>query len=173
MRATQTIRRWHRSILTALVVAALTLSTTLGARAERTAGRVVRVIDGDTIVVLVGHTQVKVRMACIDAPESRQAFGSASKLRLSALVYLKDVTMEVQGSDRYARSIAMVYVGETNANLEMVRTGMAWVYTHYCSDPTFYKAQDEARHAHTGLWSAPNPVAPWEWRRNRKKSHRD
>jgi endonuclease YncB( thermonuclease family) len=48
------------------------------------AGTVVGVIDGDTIDVLVEGRAVRVRLAEIDAPERRQAFGSKAKRELSA-----------------------------------------------------------------------------------------
>ena len=56
-------------------------------------GLVVGVSDGDTITVLVDKTPYKIRLAGIDAPESRQAFGQASKQHLSALVYKKTVAV--------------------------------------------------------------------------------
>ena len=58
------------------------------------------VSDGDTITVLVDKTPYKIRLAGIDAPESRQAFGQASKQHLSALVYKKPVTVLWDKKDR-------------------------------------------------------------------------
>ena len=59
------------------------------------------VSDGDTITVLVDKTPYKIRLAGIDAPESRQAFGQASKQNLSALVYTNPVTVQWDKKDRY------------------------------------------------------------------------
>jgi endonuclease YncB( thermonuclease family) len=49
---------------------------------ETLSGCVVGITDGDTITVLVERQQVKVRLADIDAPESKQAFGTRSKQAL-------------------------------------------------------------------------------------------
>src|SRR5688500_9212062 len=69
--------------------------------------RVVGVSDGDTITVLIEHEkekpQIKIRLHGVDAPESKQAFGSRAKQRLSELVFDKDVTVRSTGSDRYNR----------------------------------------------------------------------
>jgi endonuclease YncB( thermonuclease family) len=55
------------------------------ANAETLTCRVVGIFDGDTITVLVAQQQVKVHLADIDAPESKQAFGTRSKQALSDL----------------------------------------------------------------------------------------
>jgi micrococcal nuclease len=59
-------------------------------------------------------------------------------------------------------------VGDTLVNEELIRQGLAWVYNRYCKRPVCqgWKAlEEEARKARRGLWSMPNPVAPWEFRR--------
>jgi len=58
-------------------------------------GRVVRVTDGDTIVILAeGDVQHKIRLQGIDAPERGQAYGTKSKEHLSDLVAGRFVTVE-------------------------------------------------------------------------------
>ncbi|MGW8271111.1 MAG: thermonuclease family protein, partial [Burkholderiales bacterium] len=67
-------------------------------------GRVVAVADGDTITVLdAARRRSRVRLAGIDAPESRQPFGAAAKRSLSALVFGADVEVEYRKRDRYGR----------------------------------------------------------------------
>ena len=70
------------------------------AHAQTLTGRVIGIADGDTVTVLVDRQQVKVRLADIDAPEGRQAFGSRSKQALSDLCFQKDARLETQGKDR-------------------------------------------------------------------------
>src|SRR5262249_19867689 len=77
---------------------------------------VIGINDGDTITVLVERQQVKVRLADIDAPESKQPLGSRSKQALSDVCYRKDARLETQGRDRYGRTIATVYCAGSNAN---------------------------------------------------------
>ncbi|WP_092194024.1 thermonuclease family protein [Desulfomicrobium norvegicum] len=63
-------------------------------------GKVVVIADGDTITVLRdGREQVKIRLYGIDAPESGQAFGKASKRNLSAMVHGRSVQVEVMDTD--------------------------------------------------------------------------
>ncbi len=130
-------------------------------------GRVVGVTDGDTLTVLNGQMQpVRIRMAEIDAPEKSQPFGSSSKQLLSDLVYQKTVNVRPTGQDRYGRTLARVYVGDEDVNLQMVREGGAWAYRQYATDPETPKLEAEARAARRGLWSAPasQQTPPWQWR---------
>jgi hypothetical protein len=74
-----------------------------GVRAETLTGRVVGVSDGDTLTLLAeGNRQVRVRLAEIDTPESRQPYGSRAKQALSDLAFGKTARVEVQDTDRYA-----------------------------------------------------------------------
>ena len=130
----------------------------IAAHAETLTGRVVGISDGDTITVLIGREQVKVRLADIDAPESRQAFGTRSKQALSDLCYNKDSRLETQGKDRYGRTIATVHCAGGNANADQVWQGMAWVFDRYARpDSPLYILQKQAKATHRGLWSDPNP----------------
>jgi len=129
-------------------------------------GRVVGVTDGDTITVLVDVRQVKVRLTEIDAPEKRQAWGTKARQALSDLVFGRVVTVVENGKDRYQRMLGRVLVGETDVSAEMVRSGNAWIYRKYARDKALFALEDEAREAARGLWSLPNPVPPWEFRRS-------
>lgn len=130
------------------------------------AGRVVGVMDGDTIAVLTsGRVQVKVRLAEIDAPEKAQPFGAKSKQSLSDLCFDKTATLTSLGEDRYKRTLARVTCAGVDANAEQVQRGMAWVYRQYApKDSPLYAVENEARAARRGLWVDPSPTAPWEWR---------
>lgn len=147
--------------------------STLTAHAETLLGRVVAVLDGDTVTILdQSKAQHRVRLAQIDAPEighgknkPGQPFGNASKQSLAELVFSRDVRAECPESDRYGRLVCTIWVGSMDANLEQVRRGMAWVYRKYARDPLYFRAEEEARAARRGLWADPNPVPPWEWRR--------
>ncbi|QCM14261.1 micrococcal nuclease (plasmid) [Agrobacterium tumefaciens] len=131
------------------------------------AGRVVGVIDGDTLDVLVDKRPVRVRLAQIDAPEKRQAFGTRARQALSSLTYRQDVTVIEAGPDRYGRTVGTVYVGAVNVNNELVRQGMAWAYRRYVTEPAVIQIEAEARREKRGLWADPSPVPPWEFRRAR------
>ena len=130
-------------------------------------GRVVAVADGDTLTVLRDdRQQIKVRLSFIDAPEKAQPYGNKSKQSLSDLCFGKAARLEVQGEDRYGRTLAVVYCDGIDANREQVLRGMAWVYQHYTpKDSPLYAVEAEARSARRGLWADNEPMPPWEWRR--------
>ena len=155
-----------------VLLAACLLVAQLSFAAELT-GLVVGVSDGDTITVLVDKTPYKIRLAGIDAPESRQAFGQASKQHLSALVYKKPVTVLWDKKDRYGRTIGKVMVDGTDVCLEQIKAGWAWHYKRYASEQPaqdradYAAAEDRAKSGRIGLWSDAQPTAPWDWRRKK------
>jgi endonuclease YncB( thermonuclease family) len=127
-------------------------------------GRVVGVSDGDTAKVLVGKETVTVRLEGIDAPETGQAFGTRARQALSSYVFGKTVMVRKTGEDRYDRTLGFLIEGKTDVNARMVEDGFAWHYKKYNSDPILANLEREARVAKRGLWSDPNPIAPWDYR---------
>jgi len=154
-----------------LVVAGLLAVLVAGqAHAESVTGRVVRVIDGDTIAVLVSQTnQVMVRLGEIDAPEGKQPFSEKAKVALSSLVFGEVVRVDITGHDRWRRTVGHIYGGETWVNLRMVELGMAWCHVKYVHSQALQDAQERTKAAKVGLWADPEPVPPWEWRRHRRE----
>lgn len=141
------------------------------AQSDVVTGRVVGVHDGDSITVLAaGNVQLKVRLDGIDAPELKQPFSQQSKQALSGLVFGKSVNLQVTGTDRYKRTLAVIMAGGLNVNREMVRLGLAWRYEKYSKDAALLAAQNEAKEARRGLWADASPVPPWEWRSNSNRS---
>ena len=137
-------------------------------------GKVVGIADGDTITVLRdGHDQVKIRLYGIDAPESGQPFGKASKQNLSSMVYGQSVQIEAMDTDRYGRTVARVFVDAEDVNAAQLRTGHAWLYRQYCKDwvcNEWVGLEAEAKSSGTGLWADKDPTPPWQWRREEKGS---
>jgi endonuclease YncB( thermonuclease family) len=130
--------------------------------------RVVSVHDGDTLTVLIGRRQVKVRLKDIDAPELRQPFGQRSKQSLADLCFGKPAVLDITNQDRYGRAIAHINCAGTDANTEQVRRGYAWTYARYArANSPLFALEAKARAAHRGLWADLAPVPPWNWRRKR------
>lgn len=160
--------------LTRFVLGTVLALAGLPACAYTIEGRVVGVSDGDTITVLDStKTQHKVRLAGIDAPESKQAFGQASKKHLSDLVFDRQVTLDCGKTDRYKREICVVMVDGQDANLAQVKAGMAWWYQQYQKEQIsqqradYEAAEVSARAGRVGLWSEAEVMPPWEWRHRR------
>jgi endonuclease YncB( thermonuclease family) len=146
--------------------------------ADKIYGRVVGVSDGDTITVLdAARRQYKIRLNGIDAPESDQDFGQASKRNLSDLVFGKDVIVIWNKRDRYGRILGKVVVGDREINLTQIRDGYSWFFRKYAADiepadrHIYDEAEKEARSALRGLWQQPNPMPPWEFREKQRGQH--
>jgi endonuclease YncB( thermonuclease family) len=157
--------RLRRLLLTTLL---LLLAPPLAA--AELVGRIVAIADGDTLTLLTAEQhQVHIRLAGIDPPESRQPYGTRARQELAALAFKKDARIAVQDTNRYGRTVGMVFVGEVDINAEMVRRGAVWVYVRYNRDPNLSLLQVEARQARLDLWALPEPerTPPWIWRRER------
>jgi endonuclease YncB( thermonuclease family) len=142
------------------------------AQAETLTGYVVKIADGDTLTVLDAlKQQHRIRLAGIDAPERKQAFGTASRQHLASLAFRRVVTVEWHKRDRYQRILAKVLVDGHDVNLEQIRAGMAWHYRRYASgqlpaDRGLYEeAEKLASLSAIGLWRDRAPVPPWDFRR--------
>ena len=159
------------SSLQRLAVIALLLSLQLFAHAEVIVGRVVGVSDGDTITVLdVDKTEHKVRLMGIDAPESKQDFGAASKQALSNYIYQKEVTVDYKKLDKYKRIVGKVILDKQDICLLMIELGMAWHYKDYEKEQSktdrdlYRQAEIKAQKEKIGLWQSAHNVKPSDFR---------
>lgn len=131
---------------------------------------VVSIGDGDTLRVNQDGNTITVRLACIDSPEADQPGGAAAADRLRQLLP-RDQTVQLipVDTDRYGRTVAVVFVNGRSINLQLVKEGLAVVYPQYLSNcpnsrNDLLAAEDEARSAESGVWAQANPVMPWDWR---------
>lgn len=151
------------------------LLLSLHAHADLLLGKVINVADGDTITVLDDtNTQHKIRLAGIDAPEKRQAFGNVSKQSLADMVAGQSVAVEWVKADRYGRKVGKVLLAGLDANLVQIERGLAWHYKQYqreqspADQQSYAAAEIEARAARQGLWRDLEQVPPWEFRHKGK-----
>jgi micrococcal nuclease len=129
--------------------------------------KVVGVKDGDTVVVLDSlNNQITLRLAEVDCPEKNQAFGTKAKQFTSDQVYLKTIKYVVTDTDRYGRSIAMIYYDSDNKYLsaEIIKAGMGWHYKRFSTSKELATFEDNAKKNKIGLWIDNNPISPSEWR---------
>ena len=97
--------------------------------------KVTGVTDGDTVKIADNGVKMKIRLVGIDAPETSkkknqpgQPFSKKSTSYLADLVLNKSVEVKSYGTDRYGRTLGVVFVGGKNVNLEIIKAGMAEVY---------------------------------------------
>lgn len=145
------------------------------APANTTPATILRTGDGDTLKVRSQNgTSSKVRVGCIDAPESNQEYGPEASQRLKALLP-SGATIELReiDIDRYGRTVAEIYSEGKSVGLQLVREGHAVVYHRYldgCADTAdqYVAAEEEARSQKLNFWSQQNPIMPWEFRRRNR-----
>jgi micrococcal nuclease len=129
--------------------------------------RVLRVIDGDTIVLIPNE---KVRLIGVDTPEtvnpkkSVECFGKAAREFTRAAVEGKNVRVELDDAnahrnhkDRYGRTLAYLFTEDgAMLNAELIRRGYAHAYTRFPFryDVAFREMERRARAGNTGLWSS-------------------
>lgn len=155
-----------------LIALCTTLLLPFTASAYSLTGAVVRVVDGDTIYVLdTNHERHKIRLAGIDAPERKQAYGLASRKHLASIVAGQQVSIEYQKHDRYGRIVGKVLRDGIDVCLEQIKNGFAWHYKKYQQEQNaqdrqrYASAENRAREYRLGLWRENKPNAPWEFRR--------
>ena len=135
----------------------------------------VSVGDGDTVRVTSRQGEkVTIRLACIDAPETSQGnSGKWSTHTLKSLIQGKSISLKPQVKDRYGRTVAEIYVGNRNINLEMVQVGAAYAYRQYlkqCDRDAYLRAEATATKKGVGVWGPYKPAqVPLEYRRSRRR----
>lgn len=129
--------------------------------------RVVRIIDGDTIVVQINGVQEKVRLIGVDTPEifdargSAQCFGEEASEFTKSLLENQAVRLEADVSqddrDKYGRLLRYVFLNDgTFVNKEIISQGYGHEYTYrrpYKHQTEFKTAELNAREAKKGLWA--------------------
>ena len=147
--------------------------------------------DGDTIKVTVAGEpdKIEIRLYGIDSPEIKtstktvdgkrvetkydkgtQPYGFTARAKLSQLVYGKKVTVITETNAKtFGRIVARIKCDGVDINTKMVETGMAWWYEAYAKhDTELQSAQIKAKSAKLGVWSVPDAIAPWEFRKQKK-----
>lgn len=126
--------------------------------------------DGDTLRLRLNGAATTTRIACVDAPESNQAFGPEAGARLAQLLPTSTtVTVREVDVDRYGRTVAEVYKNGQSVGLQLVAEGYAVVYDRYldgCADTRddYLQAEASAEAAQLNFWSQASPIMPWDFR---------
>ena len=161
------------------LIAALVVAATLGP-ATASDYKCNRVLDGDTIHIVANNTEITLRLFAIDAPETSktkhdpgQPFSQAASRHLAGLVLNRTVHFKNCGTDRYGRTLAVVFVDGKDVNIDLLKAGLAEVYRGSSGTgqqmALYREAEKEAREAGRGMWALKeNYISPKEWRERRK-----
>lgn len=126
---------------------------------------VVRVVDGDTIIVDIDGVEERIRLIGIDTPESvhpdqerNVEYGEIASSFTEEQLEGQYVSLELdaQERDQYGRLLAYVYLDDTMFNETLLEKGHAVVSTYppnvrYAD--RFLEIQSEARDKEAGLWA--------------------
>ena len=116
------------------------------ANASSFTGKLVKVLDGDTVEVLHNGKAERIRLAQIDCPEKNQPFGQAAKRYVLDVAAHKIVTVQVETVDRYGRTVGEVFLPDgSNLNKQIVGAGFAWQYKKYSKDTEYSDLEKSAK----------------------------
>jgi len=133
---------------------------------EELSGKVIAVIDGNTIEVITRENETyKILLHGIDCPELEQDFGDKAKKYLEKLLLNKSISVTIQGKDRLGNRLGVIIVeGTEDPRYELLKEGLAWTSEkNPIADLELIK--EKAREKGKGLWKEGNPTAPWIFRR--------
>ena len=138
--------------------------------ADEIRGRVIRALDGDSLLIDSDGRNLEVRLFGIDCPEWDQPFGRQAARTTSGLTRGREIRMDVMGRDKYDRLLATVFLpGGLNLNRELVRLGLAWWFRRFApDDKTLRNLEEQAETGKIGLWADKEPIPPWDWRAGRR-----
>ena len=132
-------------------------------------GRVLDVVDGDSLIITRVGRPVEVRLSGVDCPEYRQPWGKAATNYCENLALDQRVTVHPVSYDRYNRTVATVTLPDgRDLGQALVAAGWAWWYRRYAPDDRVLESLEErARALKLGLWST-TAEPPWKYRKGKR-----
>ncbi len=140
-----------------------------------------RVIDGDTIDVLIDQQRMRIRLEGIDAPELSQGNGPLAKQFLASYIQGYSVDIKLGDNDAHGRTLGEVYMvaididtkqqSLLSVNELLVQSGHAWAYRYgdHVDKSKYGALETRARSEKRGLWVHAAAIAPWQWRQSHEK----
>ena len=157
------MKRYHLIVWTLAAVVLLAGVALAGDQVVK--GKCVKVVDGDTLIVECEKYRRTVEIAGIDAPELDQAWGKQTRNFVRNMVGVEKVEIEViEGDGDTVR--ARVSVNGIDMSEMLVTSGLAWV-AEGSDDTELLNLSEKAKEMPCGLWTDPQPQAPWDFREAR------
>jgi endonuclease YncB( thermonuclease family) len=148
-----------------ILFATLTLSAS-GFAGNVINGKVTSVIDGNTFEMLADDNEsYKIMLFAIDSPELGQEFGEKAKKFFEKMILNKNVTVSIQGKDRWGNRLGIALIeGTVDPRYDLLEAGLAWTAER---DPIqeLETIKEKEREKNKGLWKEQNPTPPWIYRR--------
>jgi micrococcal nuclease len=176
------LRGWERPVVAVLVALAALLAPVVAGAEVRLWGTVRAVAGKNLVVVSPDRGQIDVRLVGVELPEpprigspgdviEGQPFGPQAAAYLRELLLERQVQLDTYGKDRAGRLLSVVWLGEINVNLTLVKEGLAWLDPHFTVTNVRVAleiAERQAQIGKYGLWALPGPEPPWEYRKRHK-----
>lgn len=174
-------RRCAAGWIVFLLLVTLVAPVAVGAEA-RLWGTVRSVAGRNLLVVSPDRGQIEVRLVGVELPEpprvgaagtviEGQPFGPQAAAYVRELLLERQVQLDTYGKDRAGRLLSVVWLGEINVNLTLVKEGLAWLdpgLTVTNVRAALEVAERQAQVGRYGLWALPDPEPPWEYRKRYK-----
>lgn len=167
-----------------LLVGLATILAPVAAGSEARLWGTVRAVSGGTTLLVVSPDRgpIEVRLLGVDLPEpprvassgvviEGQPFGPQAAAYVRELLLERQVQLDTYGKDRAGRLLSVVWLGEINVNLTLVKEGLAWLEPSLTVSNVriaLEVAERQAQVGKYGLWALPDPEPPWEYRKRYK-----
>ena len=137
---------------------------------KKISGKITKVSDGDTVILTDNNGKKRrIRLNGIDCPEIGQEYGAEARKYVEKIALGKYTSVEIVGKDQYKRILGILYVDGINVNEALLKDGLAWVYK-YNKDPKYEQLAKQAQAIKLNIWSNPNAIDPYIWRKTEKRS---
>lgn len=127
---------------------------------------VTRIVDADTYDLFYQGENHRVRIAHIDAPELKQAYGLIAAEQVKQLLFNQSVIFNSTGKDLYGRQVGSLLLNGKRVDSLLVRNGLAWYNQAYGKDPVLANCMKLAIAEGHGLWwcGVKKVCPPWLFR---------
>ena len=138
---------------------------------DRAYYEVVRVVDGDTLLVQREGRTFAVHLEGIDCPEADQPFGGDATRFTTEQALDKRVNLRHRYKTQDGDTLAdiAVFQGSQSLSRSLLEAGLAWWDRERAGyDKHLWELEGVAKASKRGLWQQESPVPPWEWRERHK-----
>lgn len=144
----------------------LGMATVVSANSHEFRGKVIQVLDGNTLIVKTEENEdVKIMLYGIDCPELEQAYGKDARKCLERLLLKKNVNVEIMGMARNGTQLGVVTTDKKmDPRAKLLQEGLAWT-TESNPLPELESYRVNAEQKKVGLWKQKEPTPPWIYRR--------